>query len=221
MTDRQKLKDKYGDEQVLVVPLDIVRTLGLDSKEYNEKPTDEMIADLEVLEKSAYFIPRYESDNNPNEVEIIGYTAFGCMGSFFTYKRIKNGDARGDGRLSIGVGGHINPVDASEDGNSIILMSSYREIEEEMGFDDIKRVGLIPIAFIRCKATPYDLDHLGIFMQPACEATITDVAEKDKMLPVGMVTKRALTQLYYDELENWTKIIVDNCGGEEEHGTKK
>lgn len=209
MLNRDNLKAKYGDEEVLVVPLSLIKELGLDDNRYLKMEMQGGIKGLiNVLASKSYYIPRWKSDSNPEEVEIISYISFGMdKKAYFVYKRIKNGDSRGNGALSMGIGGHINPIDSK--GNPIIE-SAIREIGEETGFKITEDL-LQPRAFIRCKDSDYDLDHLGIHFQ--MPRYMMDVAEKDKMLAVGTLTVKALKDLFYDDLENWSKIIIDDIMG--------
>lgn len=208
MVNRENLKQKYGEERVLVVPRAVLTKLNLDKEGYNSMSEAEMQSVIKHLEESSYYIPRWTSDGNPDEVELIAYITFGDPKNFmFTYKRIKNGDARGDGALSVGVGGHINPCDNGSI-NGIIYESAEREISEELGFQ-VAVEDFQPKGFIRCTKTEYDQDHLGIHLNIL--AGVYNVAEKDKMLPLGIMNTKTLKELFYNELENWTKIIVDEA----------
>ena len=52
------------------------------------------------------------------------------MLDFYTYERIRNTDSRGNGKLSIGIGGHVNTEDATLRG------AIAREILEEVKLSD-------------------------------------------------------------------------------------
>jgi predicted NUDIX family phosphoesterase len=208
MANREELKEKYGNEEVLVVPLAVVKELGLDVEGYNPKTLEEMETIISKLEGASYFIPRWKSDDNPEEVELIAYISFGNPDMLFTYKRVKNGDVRGNGKLSVGIGGHINPCDSDD----LIMGSAIREISEEVGVD-VELSELEPQGFIRCKQSAYDLDHLGLHFN----VNLGLWADPEQsMFPIGMITRPALKELFYDQLENWTKIIVDHAGGEQD-----
>jgi predicted NUDIX family phosphoesterase len=205
MVDREKLKVKYGDEQVLVVPLAVVQKLGLDDCLYSKYDTINMDVLTLKLENESYYIPRYKSDENPEEVELIPYITFKDGNAIFMYKRIKNGDSRGDGKFSIGVGGHINPID-SEVNQCPIYNGAVREISEELGLE-LPVIALEPKGFIRSHSGAFNNDHLGIHIEVS--TSVYDVAEKDKMLPVGMIAEVALP-LFEARMEDWTKIIISN-----------
>jgi predicted NUDIX family phosphoesterase len=208
MANREELKEKYGNEEVLVVPLAVIQELGLDVEGYNPKTLEEMETIISKLEEASYFIPRWKSDDNPEEVELIAYISFGNPDMLFTYKRVKNGDARGNGKWSVGIGGHINPCDSKD----LIYGSAIREIQEEVGVE-VDLCELEPQGFIRCKQSAFDLDHLGIHIN--VDFGIATVEEEDKMYAIGMINTPALKELFYDQLENWTKIIIDHAGGEQ------
>lgn len=207
MIDREKLKEKYGDEEVLVVPLKVIQRLGLDDGGYLDLRSHsdiDVTAVFEELYKNSYYIPRWKSDENPEEVEIISYITFEDKSeNIFAYKRIKNGDNRGDGAYSIGVGGHINPCD----GYNAIITSAEREVQEEVGLSP-QEYSMSLKGVIRCKDNAFNLDHIGLHFV-AYSKPINKVNEVDKMLPLGMLTTQALAFEFYDNLENWSKLIVD------------
>lgn len=203
MTDLEKLKEKYGDEQVLVIPVSTLEMLGLDEEGYSKVNDSTPVSELEEL---SFFMPRYLSDNNPQYVEIIPYVTFSVKDLYFTYKRIKNGDKRGEGKLSIGVGGHISLEDSEI---NPITPGMIREVKEELGiFIPPYRFQLNGI--IRCKKTPFDLDHIGLHYN--VDLIVDYVAEKDQLLPLGMLTIDALQSYFWDRLENWSKMILEEIG---------
>ncbi len=63
-----------------------------------------------------YFIPRPEAEDDPIYKQVIPYQVFCCGEDIFVFRRGGGvGEQRLSGRLSIGIGGHVNDRD-SEDG---------------------------------------------------------------------------------------------------------
>ncbi len=120
------------DEQVLVIERKVYEQAGtfhglnLDTKRYIEA----------IFDNSApRFMPRSQAEHNPDYKQIIPYVIMGCDGKYLSYVRGKRaGETRLTGNRSIGIGGHINPVD---DVSLLGFFESYlnavdREVNEEI-----------------------------------------------------------------------------------------
>jgi predicted NUDIX family phosphoesterase len=84
------------------------------------------------------FIPRPLAENDPSYKQIIPYVIMSCGGRILSYVRGKRaGETRLVGNRSIGIGGHINPIDDQvplfgTDYRDVYLTALAREIEEEV-----------------------------------------------------------------------------------------
>ena len=88
-----------------------------------------------LLNLQQFFMLRPKAENDPDYKQLIPYQVFCCHGRYFVYQRGDGvGEGRLAGRLSIGIGGHINTADASGDRLTIedYLAALYREREEEL-----------------------------------------------------------------------------------------
>ncbi|MBO8161135.1 MAG: hypothetical protein H0Z24_05815 [Thermosipho sp. (in: Bacteria)] len=209
--NREELKKKYGDEQVLVVPLkalpELEEGLNLISSKVIEK----------LLEQS-YFIPRWASDENPEEVEIIPYVVIRTVftNKVFCVKRISgSNEKRLVNKLSIGIGGHINPDPRDLKGMYLVLASMQRELLEELEFDPkiMLKSGLQLLGLIRCTKTSVDKDHIGILFIIIVPDDFEDkisVKEVDTLEGKFELIESLKEKWNYDRLENWSKIALDN-----------
>lgn len=210
MVDREQLKQKYGDEEVLVVKYTDLPKLneGLN----NEKEVIQQ--GLEMLKKS-YFIPRWASDFNPDEVEIIPYPVIRTTNTnkVFCTKRIGgSNEKRLVDKLSIGIGGHVNP-EGDLKGYYLIFASMKRELMEELDFDPqimlsshVQFKGLI-----RCYKTEVDLDHVGFLYHIIVPDSYEDLirVRETGVLEGGFVPIESLYEPEnYEKLENWSKIAL-------------
>ena len=67
---------------------------------------------LDIIRAEHEFIPRPDAENDPGYKQIIPYVVLRRGDKIFMTRRLKKGgEARLHGLMSIGVGGHINPVD--------------------------------------------------------------------------------------------------------------
>ena len=80
------------------------------------------------------FIPRGEAEADPSYKQLIPYVIMSCGDRYLTYIRGKRaGEKRLLGNRSIGIGGHINPVDNPLFGMKEMYETAVqREIEEEV-----------------------------------------------------------------------------------------
>ena len=70
---------------------------------------------LRLLIAEHSFLPRPEAEQDPGYRQIIPYVLL-CRGEkvFATRRLNKGGEARLHGKVSVGIGGHINPVDETD-----------------------------------------------------------------------------------------------------------
>ncbi len=92
---------------------------------------------VEILSLPQHFISRHIAESDPRYKQIIPYQVFTCNGRLFVFQRGGGvGEGRLAGRLSLGIGGHINDQDAT---NGRLTMDDFnkallREREEELLF---------------------------------------------------------------------------------------
>ncbi len=69
----------------------------------------------QVLSLPHYFVSRPDAEQDPAFKQVIPYQLFSSTGRFFVYRRGGGvGEKRLSGRLSAGIGGHINSLDSSD-----------------------------------------------------------------------------------------------------------
>jgi len=122
----------YGGEQILVVPRALFDGIGA----FNGIRSDISEAVGTLLDpQNHFFMDRAAAEEDPGHKQIILYCIFRHGGRFLRYTRGKSG---GESRLhslgSIGIGGHVNPIDASEGrfGTDAYHAAVRREIDEEL-----------------------------------------------------------------------------------------
>ena len=84
---------------------------------------------LDIIRAEHEFIPRPDAENDPDYKQIIPYVVLRRGDEIFMTRRLKKGgEARLHGLMSIGVGGHINPVD-DVDRENVLLRGLERELD--------------------------------------------------------------------------------------------
>lgn len=194
--DQLALQRRYGDEQVLVIPAASVEHLA-----HGLQPQ----TNLAYAQPS--FIYRYQAEGNPEWRQLIPYIVLRQADNVWLTRRLSTqGESRLHNLFSLGVGGHINPVDAT--GASPLMAALHRELEEELYLDNWHPTNLEPIALINDLTNAVSRDHLGVvFVLEVPPTAEVSVRERDKMqgqwVQMAEVRKR-----YYEQLESWSQLVL-------------
>ena len=195
-------------EQVLVVPREILfcneATVFQGFREESASPYLQMIAE------SSLFLPRDEVEEDPSYKQIIPYAVVSyCADSqgeeWFLMQRQKGG---GEKRLhnlySLGVGGHINPVDDEID-KEIVERALLRELHEELFVPDLLEID--PIGLLNDDANPVGEVHFGMVYKITVQEKTVEVREHEQLkgafTPVEDLGGRAA------EMETWSRLICE------------
>jgi len=150
------------------------------------------------------FIPRPDAEEDPSYKQIIPYVVLRNGDKvFFTRRLKKGGEARLHGLLSIGIGGHINPVDETER-SEVLMKGLERELDEEVSIE--KRGELQPRGVINDDTNGVGSVHLGLCFTLEVSGEVS-VKETEK-LEGGWMTVAELKE-NRAHAETWTQIAMD------------
>lgn len=207
--ERMRLKKKYGDEKVLVVKTSLIpkEILGKSCRECG-------LDEIESLLDNSEFMLRYLVEKNPEYRQLIPYIICGSGDTFYATRRLpKSGEERLVGNIALGVGGHINPIDTSNNINDIntFFRAIEREVKEELVLSSNTTGMLFIYGTINDVSNEVGQDHLGIMciMDLKSDGDIEVKSNEPDKLEVIDINHNYLSQ-YYDEFENWSKIVYDN-----------
>lgn len=198
---------RYQGEEVLVIPRVLFDELG-SFQGINKEVTRYLPAILDP--KNNFFLDREKAEADPSHKQIIPYAIFHHEGRYLHYTRGKSG---GEARLhalgSIGIGGHINPVDSREDhlGEATYYAGVERELLEELQLKSAysqKVIGLL-----NDDNNPVGQVHLGVVHLFELEGD--DVKANEDAL--ANLSFRSVSELKNDllpHLETWSQICVEN-----------
>lgn len=195
----QRLREKYGDEQVLVLPYTQCENIP---DHYTAVKNGKFVGKVNRMGR---FVLRAEAEGNVSVLQIIPYAVVrDTKGRYFISRRIK-GDERLQGSLSIGFGGHINPIDKPDPVNNGML----RELNEELDFSGIKE------GYATClRGTVRDMtsstpDHIGIVYEVVVEEDDADklkIRETDTLAGEWMTTRQLIQN--FSRFESWAQLII-------------
>lgn len=160
---------------------------------------DEVMA---LIRSHGEFIPRPEAEVDPSYRQIIPYVAILRGDEVFATRRLsKGGEARLHGRMSLGVGGHMNEID--EEGDDWLMNCLKREVDEEVVMEDFGPLTLQGL--INDKGDDVGSVHLGFFFTLRTKGEV-QVRETEKL--EGGFVKIAGLENSLDDMEGWSQIVT-------------
>ncbi len=167
--------------------------------------TDRCAEAVEVMLRNHVFLPRPEAEVDESYRQIIPYVVIRRGEHIFTTERLaKGGEARLHGKLSIGIGGHINP-ESDGDGSDVLRRGMARELSEEVSiggaFSAPRFIGLI-----NNESNSVSRVHLGLLCAMTVDGEVT-VRETEKLAGRWMTAAELRANAH--RLEGWTAIALD------------
>ena len=165
--------------------------------------TEDREAMLDIIINEHEFIDRPAAEEDPSYKQIIPYVVLTRKGLVFATRRLnKGGESRLHGKVSIGIGGHINPVDET-DRRSVLMKGLERELEEEVYIQ--RRGELVPQGFINDDGNGVGAVHLGLCFSMEVEGEVS-VKETEKLSGGWMSLQELRGE--FDNMETWSQIAL-------------
>jgi predicted NUDIX family phosphoesterase len=174
---------------------------------------------MDSIHQNGFFVEREYAERTPSLKQVIPYTVVVSEGKVMLTKRLpQGGEGRLFGKLSIGIGGHMNPVDHTGDAESATPQSkdpiaecTLRELEEELWLEGARR--LEPIGIINDDSNPVGAVHIGLVQVLFLHKGSARVREED-ILEGRMVAPDELASLLADgaNFETWSRMLVERLG---------
>lgn len=153
------------------------------------------------------YLERTAAEEDPSHKQIIPYVLVRDGSRVFLMERTDaGGDRRLHGKATIGVGGHLNPVD---DGEDALMAGLRREWTEELAAawtPDFRLVGML-----NDDTNPVGAVHLGVVFEVEAGGRAVEVREHDK-LTGGFATAEAV-RAAWDRLETWSQLVAGSIIG--------
>ena len=196
------------EEQVLVIKRDVLEQVGM-----FQGITFDVDRYLRAIFVSGVprFIPRNEAEQDPSHKQLIPYVVMACNGEFLSYVRGRRaGETRLVGNRSIGIGGHINPVDDmplfNTDFREAYLAAVEREVAEEVNVEASHSDSIV--ALLNDDSTEVGQVHLGIVH--LWNLSAPTVTRREQMMTQMAFMTPAGLQDVRDTLETWSSLCLDN-----------
>jgi predicted NUDIX family phosphoesterase len=157
------------------------------------------------------FIPRMEAERNPVYKQIIPYVIMMHGGTYLCYVRGRQvGEPRLTEKVSIGIGGHINPSDrvsvSRRNIKEVYLNALAREVEEEVIVEtehDDKIVGLINDDSNNVGRVHFGIIHLWRLLRPNVRNREQEICQLRFM---------NIDELHHvrSNMETWSQLCLDS-----------
>lgn len=150
-----------------------------------------------------FFLEREKAEYDDTVKQIIPYVVIRQGGRFFLLRRLKKQtEARLHDKLSLGVGGHINPTEeAAEDPLETGLL---RELDEEVAVETV--TSLAAVGFLNENNGGVSDYHAALVCLLEAEGQVS-VRETEKMS--GSWASVEELQRDFPYLETWSQIVVE------------
>jgi predicted NUDIX family phosphoesterase len=167
----------------------------------------EMLERLRVaVREHGRYLDRPLAEDDADHKQLIPYVVVRDGQRVFLMQRTDaGGDARLHGKASIGVGGHLNPVDEGEDQ---LMAGLQREWAEELEADwepEFRLVGLL-----NDDTNPVGAVHLGVVFEVQADGRPVGVRERDKL--IGSFVEADAVRDAWDRLETWSQLVANGLG---------
>ena len=156
------------------------------------------------------FMPRSQVEENPAYKQLIPYVLMSYQDKYLSYVRGKRaGETRLVGNRSIGIGGHINPIDADNSSLFAYLYDNYltavkREVAEEVSVETSHTDSIV--ALLNDESNEVGSVHLGIVHHWVLNAP--NVSKREQMITqMAFMTPAELHEVR-DTLETWSGLCL-------------
>jgi predicted NUDIX family phosphoesterase len=195
------------EEQVLVVERKVLEQAGMfqglvfDVRRYLDKL---------FVPGVPRFIPRPQAEADPGYKQLIPYVIMSCGGKYLSYVRGRRaGEARLTGLRSIGIGGHINPIDADNSSLFAYLYENYltavqREVAEEVSVEAGHSDTIV--ALLNDDSTEVGSVHLGIVHHWILDSA--EVSRREQMITQMAFMSPAELREVRDFMETWSQLCL-------------
>jgi predicted NUDIX family phosphoesterase len=189
-------------ERVLVLPRERVPG-GCEFTGIRAGDADDLQLLADAVAAHGRFIERPIAEEDPDSKQLIPYVVVRDRGRVFLMERTDaGGDARLHRKASLGVGGHLNPVDTGDDP---LMVGLRREWAEELVADwepEFRLVGLL-----NDDSNPVGSVHLGVVFEVEADGRAVDVRERHKLS--GRMAAPGEVLDAWDRLETWSRLVAE------------
>lgn len=158
--------------------------------------------------QSGFFMEREAAERDSSFKQVIPYTIVMDGTKILVLKRLPAGnEPRLHEKLSIGIGGHINPDDLDHGANDFVYTAALRELHEELYLpnDPLPRL----IGLVNNETDSVGAVHVGLVFIVQTSSQYVAIREKDQLDGRFMPLE---AMLEHENFETWSKMIIERLG---------
>ena len=164
---------------------------------------------LDRIHRKGFFMERNYCEKDSRFKQIIPYNIIAHEDRVLLLRRSAGqGEARLHHKYSIGVGGHLNPVDAEEQRDRVLVTGCLREIMEEIHVEEPFEP--LPVGIINDESNPVGSVHFGVVFLVRLARGLVRVRETSMMTaefkPVDQIREMAARE--ENLFETWSSLTV-------------
>ncbi|ATY28365.1 hypothetical protein AB0857_00605 [Bacillus velezensis] len=199
------------DEIILAAPRsDVFQNEMLTFQGVNSE--DERIVNIMAQIEAHFFeIRRGDAEEDPRFKQPIPYVVIRRDDEVFVYERLAGGgESRLHNKLSLGFGGHMNPVEGAASFSEVLKQNTNRELAEELYIREEDKQNIVTLGLINDDENDVGKVHIGILsaLQLASAAQV-EVKEKDQIAGRWMKLSELKEENVYQRLEAWSQFVAD------------
>ena len=165
--------------------------------------TENMETIRRFILENHFFMEREKAEYDDTVKQIIPYVVIRQEGKYFLLRRLKKQtEARLHDKLSLGVGGHINPTE--ETAEDPLEAGLLRELDEEVAVETV--TSLAAVGFLNENNGGVSDYHAALVCLLEAEGEVT-IRETEKMSGSWATVQELQEILPY--LETWSQIVVE------------
>lgn len=165
---------------------------------------------LECIETHGFFVERARAEREPRWKQVIPYNVVLVDEQVLLLRRTsRGGEARLHDKLTIGVGGHLEPIDlqGAPSPRNPLPRGARRELDEELAIEG--EFELEPIGLMNDDSNPVGAVHVGVVQRVRLRGRVEirekDVLEGHLVSPQELVERRRAGANF----ETWSAKLVD------------
>ncbi|MCT6830282.1 MAG: hypothetical protein M3064_08265 [Bacillus velezensis] len=199
------------DEIILAAPRsDVFQNEMLTFQGVNSE--DERIVNIMAQIEAHFFeIRRGDAEEDPRFKQPIPYVVIRRDDEVFVYERLAGGgESRLHNKLSLGFGGHMNPMEGAASFSEVLKQNTDRELAEELYIREEDKQNIVTLGLINDDENDVGKVHIGILsaLQLAPAAQVK-VKEKDQIAGRWMKLSELKEENVYQRLEAWSQFVAD------------
>lgn len=151
------------------------------------------------------------AERNKDFKQPIPYIIVNKEDKFYVTERLEGaGEARLRGKLSMGIGGHMNPVDGYHEFSHLLQENTLRELHEELTVhDNDEKIDIVMDGLLNDDSNDVGQVHIGLLGKIVLkENQDVEIKEVEQLKGSWYTLEELLSPEIFPRIESWGKIVV-------------